>query len=140
MSEELNLTPASETAAAEPPAPAPVEEERPAPKAEISFDVFEQVDMTVVKVKECANVKKSKKLLCFQLDDGTESGRQILSGIAQWYTAEELVGKTLVAVTNLAPRKMMGLESNGMLLSAEKDGDLKLVMLDDAIPAGAKLV
>ena len=117
--------------------------EAEAPKAEISFDVFEQVDMTVVKVKECANVKKSKKLLCFQLDDGTAEGRQILSGIAQWYTAEELVGKTLVAVTNLAPRKMMGLESQGMLLSAihHENGEekLNLLMLDDSIPAGAKL-
>ena len=120
------------------PAPAPAEE-IPAPKAQIAFDDFEKVEMTVVKVKACSNVKKSKKLLCFQLDDGSGADRQILSGIAAYYTAEELVGKTLVAVTNLAPRKMMGLESNGMLLSAEKDGQLSLVMLDDAVPAGAKL-
>lgn len=133
MSEELNVpvTPAA------PPAPAPLPED--APKAQIAFDDFEKVEMTVVKVKACANVKKSKKLLCFQLDDGSGTDRQILSGIAAFYTAEELVGKTLVAVTNLAPRKMMGLESNGMLLSAEKDGQLNLVMLDDAVPAGAKL-
>ena len=109
------------------------------PKAEIAFDDFEKVDMTVVKVLSCENVKKSEKLLKFQLDDGTGKPRQILSGIAKYYKAEELVGKTLVAVTNLAPRKMMGQESCGMLLSAEKDDKLNLIMLDDAIPAGAKL-
>ncbi|MBP3588158.1 MAG: methionine--tRNA ligase [Clostridia bacterium] len=109
------------------------------PKAEIVFDDFLKVDMTVVKVLACENVKKSEKLLKFQLDDGTGKPRQILSGIAKYYKAEELVGKTLVAVTNLAPRKMMGQESCGMLLSAEKDDKLNLIMLDDAIPAGAKL-
>ncbi|MBR6575462.1 MAG: methionine--tRNA ligase subunit beta, partial [Clostridia bacterium] len=109
------------------------------PKAEIAFDDFLKVDMTVVKVLSCENVKKSEKLLKFQLDDGTGKPRQILSGIAKYYKAEELVGKTLVAVTNLAPRKMMGQESCGMLLSAEKDDKLNLIMLDDAIPAGAKL-
>ena len=109
------------------------------PKAEIAFDDFLKVDMTVVKVLACENVKKSEKLLKFQLDDGTGKPRQILSGIAKYYKAEELVGKTLVAVTNLAPRKMMGQESCGMLLSAEKDDKLNLIMLDDAIPAGAKL-
>ena len=109
------------------------------PKAEIVFDDFLKVDMTVVKVLACENVKKSDKLLKFQLDDGTGKPRQILSGIAKYYKAEELVGKTLVAVTNLAPRKMMGQESCGMLLSAEKDDKLNLIMLDDAIPAGAKL-
>ena len=109
------------------------------PKAEIVFDDFLKVDMTVVKVLSCENVKKSEKLLKFQLDDGTGKPRQILSGIAKYYKAEELVGKTLVAVTNLAPRKMMGQESCGMLLSAEKDDKLNLIMLDDAIPAGAKL-
>ena len=95
--------------------------------------------MTVVKVLECEKVKKSKKLLRFTLDDGSGTPRQILSGIAAYYQPEELVGKTLVAITNLAPRKMMGLESCGMLLSAEKDDKLNLLMLDDAIPAGAKL-
>ena len=108
-------------------------------KPEIAFDDFEKVDMTVVKVLACENVKKSKKLLCFTLDDGSGAPRQILSGIAQYYKAEELVGRTLVACTNLAPRKMMGLDSCGMLLSAEKNGALNLLMLDDAIPAGAKL-
>ena len=108
-------------------------------KENINFDDFEKVDMTVVKVLECENVKKSKKLLRFTLDDGSGTPRQILSGIAQFYKAEELVGKTLVAVTNLAPRKMMGLESCGMLLSAEKGEGLNLLMLDDCIPAGAKL-
>ena len=122
-------------------APAP-EEPESAPvvfKPEIGFEDFEKVDMTVVKVVECENVKKSKKLLRFTLDDGSGEPRQILSGIAQYYTAEELVGKTLVACTNLAPRKMMGLDSCGMLLSAEKDGALHLLMLEDSIPAGAKL-
>ena len=113
------------------------------PKAEIAFDDFLKVDMTVVKVLSCENVKKSEKLLKFQLDDGTGKPRQILSGIAKYYKAEELVGKTLVAVTNLAPRKMMGQESCGMLLSAvhtEKGEEkLNLVMVSDAIPAGAKL-
>ena len=87
----------------------------------------------------CENVKKSNKLLKFQLDDGSGTPRQILSGIAKYYKPEELVGKTVVAVTNLPPRKMMGQESNGMLLSAEKDEKLNLLMLDDSIPAGAKL-
>ena len=95
--------------------------------------------MTVVKVLECENVKKSKKLLRFTLDDGSGTPRQILSGIAAYYKPEELLGKTLVAVTNLAPRKMMGLDSCGMLLSAEKNDKLTLLMLDDNIPAGAKL-
>ncbi len=108
-------------------------------KDEIAFDDFEKVDMTVVKVLECENVKKSKKLLRFTLDDGSGKPRQILSGIAAYYKPEELVGKTLVACTNLAPRKMMGLESCGMLLSAEKDEKLTLLILDDSIPAGAKL-
>ncbi len=106
---------------------------------DIPFDDFCKVDMTVCKVLECENVKKSKKLLKFKLDDGSGTPRQILSGIAQYYKPEELTGKTVVAVTNLPPRKMMGQESNGMLLSAEKDGKLKLVMLDDTIEAGSKL-
>ena len=95
--------------------------------------------MTVCKVLACENVKKSEKLLKFQLDDGSGTPRQILSGIAKYYKPEELVGKTVVAVTNLPPRKMMGQESNGMLLSAEKDDKLSLLMLDDAIEAGSKL-
>ena len=88
--------------------------------------------MTVCKVLACENVKKSNKLLKFQLDDGSGTPRQILSGIAKYYKPEELVGKTVVAVTNLPPRKMMGQESNGMLLSAEKDEKLNLLMLDDS--------
>ena len=95
--------------------------------------------MTVCKVLACENVKKSNKLLKFQLDDGSGTPRQILSGIAKYYKPEELVGKTVVAVTNLPPRKMMGMASNGMLLSAEKDGKLHLLMLDDGVPAGAQL-
>ena len=96
--------------------------------------------MTVVKVLTCENVKKSEKLLKFTLDDGTGTPRTILSGIAKYYKPEELVGKALVAVTNLAPRKMMGQMSCGMLLSAERGDQLKLVMVDDSIPAGARLV
>lgn len=106
---------------------------------DIPFDDFCKVDMTVCKVLACEKVKKSDKLLKFQLNDGSETSRQILSGIAKYYQPEELVGKTVVAVTNLPPRKMMGQVSNGMLLSAEKDGQLNLLMLDDALPAGAKL-
>ena len=127
-----------------------IEEENKAKQAEaakpaveflpdIPFDDFCKVDMTVCKVLACENVKKSNKLLKFQLDDGSGTPRQILSGIAKYYKPEELVGKTVVAVTNLPPRKMMGQESNGMLLSAEKDEKLNLLMLDDNIPAGAKL-
>lgn len=106
---------------------------------DIPFDDFIKVDMTVCKVLACENVKKSNKLLRFALDDGSGTPRQILSGIAKYYKAEELIGKTVVAVTNLPPRKMMGQESNGMLLSAEKDEKLSLLMLDDAIEAGSKL-
>ncbi len=106
---------------------------------DIPFDDFCKVDMTVCKVLECENVKKSKKLLKFQLDDGSGTPRQILSGIAAYYKPEDLIGKTVVAVTNLPPRKMMGQESNGMLLSAEKDDKLTLLMLDNAIEAGSKL-
>ena len=98
-----------------------------------------KTDVYKRQVLACENVKKSNKLLKFQLDDGSGTPRQILSGIAKYYKPEELVGKTVVAVTNLPPRKMMGQESNGMLLSAEKDEKLNLLMLDDSIPAGAKL-
>ena len=122
------------------PAPAPVEDPLPEPKAEIAFDAFEKVEMTVVKVLTCEKVKKSDKLLKFTLNDGTDTPRQILSGIAKYYQPEELLGKTLVAVTNLAPRKMMGQMSCGMLLSAERGDKLNLVMLDDKIPAGSRLV
>ena len=109
----------------------------------VDFDTFCKSDFRVVKVKACENVKKSDKLLRFTLDDGTGTDRQILSGIAKYYKPEELVGKTLVAIVNLPPRKMMGLESQGMLISAvhtEKGEEkLNLLMVDDAIPAGAKL-
>ena len=109
----------------------------------VDFDTFCKSDFRAVKVKACENVKKSEKLLRFTLDDGTGTDRQILSGIAKWYKPEDLVGKTLVAIVNLPPRKMMGHESNGMLISAvhtEKGEEkLNLIMVDDAIPAGAKL-
>ena len=106
----------------------------------VDFETFSKSDFRAVKVKECVAVPKSKKLLQFTLDDGTGTDRQILSGIAKYYKPEELVGKTLVAVTNLAPRKMMGQLSCGMLLSAERGDKLNLVMLDDKIPAGSRLV
>ena len=109
----------------------------------VDFDTFCKSDFRAVKVKDCAPVKKSDKLLQFTLDDGTGTDRQILSGIAKFYKPENLIGKTLVAITNLPPRKMMGRDSCGMLLSAvhtEKGEEkLNLIMLDDAIPAGAKL-
>ena len=109
----------------------------------VDFDTFCKSDFRVVKVKACEAVKKSAKLLRFTLDDGTGTDRQILSGIHKWYEPEDLVGKTLIAIVNLPPRKMMGLESNGMLISAvhtEKGEEaLHLLMVDDAIPAGAKL-
>ncbi|WP_295766178.1 methionine--tRNA ligase, partial [uncultured Oscillibacter sp.] len=109
----------------------------------VDFDTFCRSDFRVVKVKACEAVKKSEKLLKFLLDDGTGVDRQILSGVHKWYEPEDLVGKTLVAIVNLPPRKMMGHESNGMLISAvhkEKGEEaLHLIMVDDAIPAGAKL-
>jgi methionyl-tRNA synthetase len=110
---------------------------------QVDFDTFCKSDFRAVKVKACENVKKSNKLLRFTLDDGTGVDRQILSGIAMYYKPEELVGKTLVAIVNLPPRKMMGLDSCGMLISAvhRENGEekLHLLMVDDAIPAGAKL-
>ena len=114
----------------------PAEEEAAGP---ITIDDFAKVTMTVCKVLSCENVKKSDKLLKFKLDDGSGTERTILSGIAKYYKPEELVGKTIVACTNLAPRKMMGEMSQGMILSAEKDGKLNLVMLADEVPAGATL-
>lgn len=109
----------------------------------VDFDTFCKSDFRAVKVKACEAVKKSEKLLKFTLDDGTGVDRQILSGIHKWYEPEDLVGKTLVAIVNLPPRKMMGQESSGMLISAvhkEKGEEvLHLLMVDDAIPAGAKL-
>ena len=128
----------AELEAAAVPKEEPQEESVPA-KAPIAFPDFEKVEFTVCKVLACEKVEKSDKLLCFTLNDGTGTNRQILSGIAKYYKPEELVGKTVVACTNLAPRKMMGRESNGMLISAEKGEGLHLLMLDDAIPAGAKL-
>ncbi len=109
----------------------------------VDFDTFCKSDFRAVKVKDCQPVKKSEKLLRFTLDDGTGTDRQILSGIAKWYKPEDLIGKTLMAIVNLPPRKMMGQESNGMLISAvhtEKGEEaLNLLILDDKIPAGAKM-
>ena len=109
----------------------------------VDFETFSKSDFRVVKVKACEAVPKSKKLLQFHLDDGSGRDRVILSGIHEYYEPEDLVGKTCVAITNLPPRKMMGIDSEGMLISAvyEYDGHegLNLLMLDDSIPAGAKL-
>ena len=111
----------------------------------VDFDTFSKSDFRAVKVKECVAVPKSKKLLQFTLDDGTGTDRTILSGIHAFYEPEELVGKTLIAITNLPPRKMMGIDSCGMLLSAvnnlkdSEDEELHLLMVDNHIPAGAKL-
>ena len=137
---------------------APAETAKPAEKIDFSnvkieplfeetvdFDTFSKSDFRAVKVKECVAVPKSKKLLQFTLDDGTGVDRTILSGIHAYYEPEELVGKTLIAITNLPPRAMMGIESCGMLLSAvnnlkdSEDEELHLLMVDDHIPAGAKL-
>ena len=135
---------------------APAEAEKPVEKIDFSkvkveplfeemvdFDTFSKSDFRAVKVKECVAVPKSKKLLQFTLDDGTGTDRTILSGIHAFYEPEELVGKTLIAITNLPPRAMMGIDSCGMLLSAihEEEGEekLHLLMVDDHIPAGAKL-
>ena len=111
----------------------------------VDFETFSKSDFRAVKVKDCFAVPKSKKLLQFTLDDGSGSDRTILSGIHDFYEPEELIGKTLIAITNLPPRAMMGVESCGMLLSAinqKKDSDeeeLHLLMVDNHIPAGAKL-
>lgn len=109
----------------------------------VDFETFSKSDFRAVKVKECVAVPKSKKLLQFTLDDGTGEDRTILSGIHAYYEPEELIGKTLIAIVNLPPRAMMGIDSCGMLLSAvhEEEGEekLHLLMVDDHIPAGAKL-
>ena len=109
----------------------------------VDFDTFSKSDFRAVKIEACEAVPKSKKLLKFTLNDGTERRRTILSGIHEYYEPEELVGKTAVAIVNLPPRKMMGIDSEGMLISAvhEEDGreGLNLLMVDDRIPAGAKL-
>jgi methionyl-tRNA synthetase len=136
--EEINALEEAKKKAALPPL-----EVEPLSQEPVDFDTFCKSDFRAVKVKDCQPVKKSKKLLRFTLDDGTGTDRQILSGIAAYYQPEELVGKTLIAIVNLPPRKMMGLESNGMLISAvhtEKGEEkLNLLMVDDKIPAGAKL-
>ena len=109
----------------------------------VDFETFSKSDFRAVKVLDCKAVPKSKKLLQFTLDDGSGEDRTILSGIHEYYEPEELIGKTLIAITNLPPRAMMGIDSCGMVISAvnQKDGkeDLHLLMVDDHIPAGAKL-
>ncbi len=109
----------------------------------VDFETFAKSDYRAVKIKDCTAVPKSKKLLQFTLDDGSGTDRTILSGIHEYYEPEELIGKTAIAIVNLPPRKMMGIDSCGMLISAvhEEDGKegLNLLMVDDRIPAGAKL-
>ena len=109
----------------------------------VDFETFSKSDFRAVKVLECTAVPKSKKLLQFTLDDGTDENRTILSGIHEFYEPEELVGKTCIAIVNLPPRAMMGIDSCGMLISAvhkeEGEEKLHLLMVDDHIPAGAKL-
>lgn len=109
----------------------------------IDFDTFAKADFRAVKIEACEAVPKSKKLLKFTLDDGTDRKRTILSGIHEYYEPEQLVGKTAIAIVNLPPRKMMGIDSEGMLISAvhEEDGreGLNLLLVNDRIPAGAKL-
>ena len=140
---EKELAALEEIAAQAKKAALPALELEPQLTEKVDFDTFCKSDFRAVKVKACENVKKSEKLLKFTLDDGTGTDRQILSGIAKWYKPEELVGKTLMAIVNLPPRKMMGHESNGMLISAvhtEKGEEkLNLLILDDKIPAGAKM-
>ena len=145
--EEAAAEVAAETVLAAPEAPKAVAPENaetePLSDESVDFDTFSKSDFRIVKVKDCFAVKKSKKLLQFTLDDGTGTDRTILSGIHEYYEPEELIGKTLVAIVNLPPRAMMGVESCGMLLSAvhKEDGveKLNLVMVSDAMPAGAKL-
>ena len=109
----------------------------------VDFETFSKSDFRAVKIKACEAVPKSKKLLQFTLDDGTDADRTILSGIHEYYEPEDLIGRTAIAIVNLPPRKMMGIDSCGMLISAvhEEDGSegLNLLLVDDRIPAGAKL-
>ncbi len=140
---EQTLKELEEAAEAARKASLPPLEIEPYTEENVDFDTFCKSDLRAVKVLECQNVKKSDKLLQFTLDDGTGTPRQILSGIAKYYKPEDLIGKTLVAIVNLPPRKMMGRESCGMLLSAihteQGEEKLNLIMVSDAIPAGAKL-
>ena len=143
---DIYAQPAEATEAAEEQVPAIPQEGiyiEPLFAEEVDFGTVSMSDFRLVQVKECTEVPKSKKLLRFVLDDGTGTDRVILSGIKEYYQPEELVGKTLVAILNLPPRKMMGIDSCGMLISAVHTEDgreaLHLLMLDDAIPAGAKL-
>ena len=115
----------------------PKKEQTP-PAEKIGIDAFAKVEMRVGKVLECENVKKSSKLLKFLIDDGTDAPRTIVSGIAKWYKPQELIGKNIVFVSNLKPAKLCGIESNGMILSAECSEDsVKLITVDENIPAGS---
>ncbi|MBP3538885.1 MAG: hypothetical protein J6J62_03470 [Oscillospiraceae bacterium] len=139
--------PATAAATADVPAAEPIDLSKvkiePLFEEMVDFDTFSKSDFRAVKVEACEAVPKSKKLLKFTLNDGTERRRTILSGIHEYYEPEQLVGKTCIAIVNLPPRKMMGIDSEGMLISAvnEYDGheSLNLLVVDDRIPAGAKL-
>jgi len=124
-------------AAAKAAAPA-VEEEKPEPKAEITIDDFIKIDLVVGEIRHCERLPKSDKLLKSTIFDG-ERERTILSGIAQWYTPEDMIGKKVVIVANLAPRKMRGVISEGMILASEADGDVKVVFIDKDVPAGSRI-
>ena len=141
--EEAAAAPADRKAAPAEPIDFSKVEIEPLFKDFVDFETFSKSDFRAVKVLECEAVPKSKKLLKFVLDDGTDEKRVILSGIHAFYEPEQLIGKTLIAIVNLPPRAMMGMESNGMLISAlyKKDGEevLNLLMVDPHIPAGAKL-
>jgi methionyl-tRNA synthetase len=104
----------------------------------ISIDDFAKVQLRVAQVKSCEPVKRAKKLLCLQLDDGTDTPRQVVSGIHPWYEPEQLIGKKLVVVANLKPATLCGVESNGMILAADAgENDVKVIFVDDTIPCGA---
>lgn len=141
--EEEQTAPAAETAPAQRPIDFSNVKIEPLFEEFVDFETFSKSDFRAVKVKDCTAVPKSKKLLKFVLDDGSGTDRVILSGIHQYYEPETLIGKTCIAITNLPPRKMMGIDSCGMLISAvhEEDGHegLNLLMVSDRIPAGAKL-
>ena len=141
--EEEQTAPAAETAPAQRPIDFSKVKVEPLFEEFVDFETFSKSDFRAVKVKDCTAVPKSKKLLKFVLDDGSGTDRVILSGIHEYYEPETLIGKTCIAITNLPPRKMMGIDSCGMLISAvnEYDGheSLNLLMVSDRIPAGAKL-
>ena len=139
MQEKNEQEKAKKEAAEKAAAPAPVvEEEKEEPKAEITIDDFFKVDLVVGEIRHCEKLPKSDKLLKSTIFDG-ERERTILSGIAQWYTPEEMIGKKVVIVANLAPRKMRGVMSEGMILASSVGDDAKVVFIDSDVPAGSRI-